>query len=183
MLTQRLLAALSLGMLTAACVGPYDSQAPLPQNTSRAPTQSERTCLDYGFMSGSSAFNRCVQREASARQAGRVNRDYAEARLLEDSRNACADYGLIRNTQRYDNCVAREVDARRYRDQSDMYAPQRTPAPDYYVPARTPTPYAGTTAATTGTPTYRDEFGFRYDAQGNRLDRNGNIVSPQSTTR
>jgi len=32
-------------------------------------------------------------------------------------------------------------------------------------------------------PVYRDEFGFRYDSQGNRLDRNGNIISPQSTTR
>lgn len=28
---------------------------------------------------------------------------------------------------------------------------------------------------------FRDEFGFRYDGQGNRLDRNGNVISPQST--
>ena len=39
-----------------------------------------------------------------------------------------------------------------------------------------PTPPAGVEA-------FRDEYGFRYDGQGNRLDRNGNIISPQSTVR
>jgi hypothetical protein len=28
----------------------------------------------------------------------------------------------------------------------------------------------------------RDEYGFRYDSQGNRIDRSGRIISPQSTT-
>jgi hypothetical protein len=41
-----------------------------------------------------------------------------------------------------------------------------------YVPAAT-TPPAGVEA-------FRDEYGFRYDGQGNRLDRYGNIISPQS---
>jgi hypothetical protein len=35
---------------------------------------------------------------------------------------------------------------------------------------------------TTGVEATRDEYGFRYDAQGNRIDRNGRIISPQSTT-
>jgi hypothetical protein len=26
----------------------------------------------------------------------------------------------------------------------------------------------------------KDEYGFRYDAQGNRLDARGNIISPQT---
>ena len=30
------------------------------------------------------------------------------------------------------------------------------------------------------TATFKDEFGFRYDAQGNRLDARGNIISPQT---
>jgi len=42
-----------------------------------------------------------------------------------------------------------------------------------YVPAAT-TPPAGVEA-------FRDEYGYRYDGQGNRIDRNGNIISPQST--
>lgn len=41
------------------------------------------------------------------------------------------------------------------------------------VPAAT-TPPAGVQA-------FRDEYGFRYDGQGNRIDAKGNIVSPQST--
>ena len=28
----------------------------------------------------------------------------------------------------------------------------------------------------------RDEYGFRYDAKGNRIDASGRIISPQSTT-
>ncbi|HEV3494111.1 MAG TPA: hypothetical protein VG224_26130 [Reyranella sp.] len=27
---------------------------------------------------------------------------------------------------------------------------------------------------------FRDEYGFRYDAQGNRLDARGNVISPQT---
>ena len=27
---------------------------------------------------------------------------------------------------------------------------------------------------------FKDEFGFRYDAQGNRLDARGNIISPHT---
>lgn len=27
---------------------------------------------------------------------------------------------------------------------------------------------------------FKDEFGFRYDAQGNRLDARGNVISPQT---
>ena len=30
--------------------------------------------------------------------------------------------------------------------------------------------------------TFKDEYGFRYDAQGNRLDARGNIISPQTRT-
>jgi len=185
MLNPKLLAALSLGVLAAACAGPYDRQAPTPApyNSARAPTPSERNCIDYGFAAGSAAFNRCVQREARAREAGRVNRDYAEARLLDDSRNACQDYGLTVGTSRYDNCVAREADARRYRDQGATYAPAQPSATVYYAPERSPTPYAEPRPATTGVEVTRDEFGFRYDAQGNRVDRYGHVISPQSTTR
>jgi len=28
----------------------------------------------------------------------------------------------------------------------------------------------------------RDEYGFRYDTKGNRIDASGRIISPQSTT-
>jgi hypothetical protein len=177
MLNAKLLAAMSVGLIAAACSNSYDRQAPTPSYASRTMSQSERNCLDYGFAAGSGPFNQCVQRESSARAAGRVNRDYAEARLLDDSRNACYSYGLQQGTQRYDNCVTREVDARRYRDQGQLYAPP-VHSPDY-----TPAPYAYAAPRTTGTAVTRDEFGFRYDAEGNRVDSNGRIISPQSTIR
>jgi hypothetical protein len=181
MFPPKMMAALSVGFLAAACASPYDRQASMPL---RMASVSQQNCLDYGFVAGSEAYDRCVQREANARAAGRMDRSYAEARLVEDARGACYDYGLQQGTQRYDNCVGREVDARRWREQAQPtasaphYAPQYTPTPapaPYYVEQRT--------AATTGTPVFQDEFGFRYDAEGNRLDRQGRIISPQSTVR
>jgi hypothetical protein len=175
-----LLAAMSLGFLAAACAGPYDRQAPIPVNTSKALTLSERNCLDYGFAADSGPYDRCVQRDSRAREAGRVNRGYAEAHLFEDARNACYDYGVERGTQRYESCVMREVDARRYREQSEISTPRLTYDTDQ-APAQMPAPYVGPRAATTGVETFHDEYGFRYDAQGNRVDRYGHIISPQST--
>jgi len=49
-----------------------------------------------------------------------------------------------------------------------------TPVPAY-VPPAPPQPAVGVQA-------FRDEYGFRYDGQGNRLDARGNIISPHSTT-
>jgi hypothetical protein len=55
-----------------------------------------------------------------------------------------------------------------------VYTPAE-PAPPAYVPPAPPQPPAGVQA-------FRDEYGFRYDGQGNRIDARGNIISPQSTT-
>jgi hypothetical protein len=49
-----------------------------------------------------------------------------------------------------------------------------TPVPAYIPPAP-PQPPAGVQA-------FRDEYGFRYDGRGNRIDARGNIISPHSTT-
>ena len=116
---------------------------------------------------------------------------YSEAQLAADARSACNSYGLAVGTGSYDRCVGRELDARRYRDSTaEVYVSAPAPAPSYttvytppsYVPAPAPTPYIESRSANTaGVQAFRDEYGFRYDAEGNRLDRNGNIVSPQST--
>ena len=59
------------------------------------------------------------------------------------------------------------------------------PAPvatTYVVPApATTTVYRPATTPPAGVQAFRDEYGFRYDGQGNRLDRYGNIISPHST--
>jgi hypothetical protein len=150
-------------------------------------TSSEQACIDYGFTAGTVAYDRCVSREHEARLRGRVVVGYSEAQLAADSRSACSSYGLEPGTGSYDRCVGREIDARRYRDST---ASVYVPAPSYttvytppsYSPAPPPTPYVESrNANTAGVQAFRDEYGFRYDAEGNRLDRNGNIISPQST--
>ena len=101
---------------------------------------------------------------------GRVPANYAEAQLAADARDACYSYGLEPNSGPYNRCVGREMDARRFRaDQAAVYVP--APA---YAPPVPPPPPAGVQA-------FRDEYGFRYDGQGNRLDARGNIISPAST--
>src|SRR5262249_16881816 len=69
---------------------------------------------------------------------------------------ACVNRGLIRGTEAYDRCLAAE---------NGM-----TPPPP---PPVAPTPPAGVEV-------FRDEFGHRYDGQGNRLDDRGNIINPQA---
>jgi len=70
-----------------------------------------------------------------------------------------------------------------------------TPSPQMQTaPQASPTPQASPMAPQMASPpmdpmptrtgprqaTFKDEFGFRYDAQGNRLDARGNIISPQT---
>jgi hypothetical protein len=168
---------------------------------------SEQACTDYGFAAGTAGFNACVSRERAARAAGRVSPDYAEVNLTRDAQNACYSYGLQPRTAAYDRCVGREIDARRYRAEARVagYPPYHTDQygyrvdsqgyrvdangyrlvtqPVYVAPAYTPVvSSADQRPATTGQAAFRDEFGFRYDSQGNRIDRNGNVISPQTTT-
>lgn len=198
----KIMAATALGLAAAAC-----SSTTYETRTASAPYQlssSEQACLDYGFRAGTDSYNRCVSREAAARAQGRMPMSYTVANLDADARNACYSYGLTPGTSMYDRCVGREVDARRYRDQATV-TPVPAPAGPYSTttyyttPPAAPTYYGPTTTVSTttystpmvapqptppaGVEAFRDEYGFRYDGQGNRLDRNGNIISPQSTTR
>src|SRR6476646_4293517 len=69
---------------------------------------------------------------------------------------ACVNQGFLRGTDAYERCLARE---------------SGTPAPP---PPAVVTPPAGVEV-------FRDEYGHRYDGQGNRLDSSGRIINPQST--
>jgi hypothetical protein len=177
----------AIGLSAAACSTTTTTQVVTPGG--RVLTTSEQACADYGFVAGSSTFNSCVDREREARMRGRVVATYPETTLSEDARTACYSYGLQPATVAYDRCVGREIDARRYRGESStVYVPAPTPT---YTTVYTAPPYAVTPAATpyvesrnatsAGSRGFRDEYGFRYDGEGNRLDRNGNIISPQST--
>jgi hypothetical protein len=198
MTATRILAATALVLSAAAC-----SSTTYETRTASAPyrvSSSEQACLDYGFRAGTDGYNRCVSREAAARAQGRMPMSYTVANLEADARNACYSYGLTPGTSMYDRCVGREVDARRYRDQAYVKpAPAYSTTTYYTTPPAAPTYYGPTTTVSTttystppvapqptppaGVEAFRDEYGFRYDGQGNRLDRYGNIISPQSTTR
>jgi hypothetical protein len=66
------------------------------------------------------------------------------------------------------------------RTEEHVVSPPPPPPPTrVYVPAASPPPPP--VQPDTVSPS-RDEYGFRYDAKGNRIDGNGNIISPHSTT-
>lgn len=146
-------AAMMVGLLAAACQPAEQARSPSapPQPYSPNFTNSAQVCTDYGFAPGTSAFDLCVSRERAARAAGRVDSNYAEARLTSDAQNACDSYGLAPSSPRYQTCITREIDARRYQGSS-----QATPSNQRY---RT------------------DQHGNRIDAEGNRVDIYGNRLS------
>lgn len=180
----KILVVAAIGLSAAACstYSTTTTQAVAAPGPSVV-TSSEQACLDYGFVGGTAAYDRCVTREHEARIRGRVIPGYSEAQLAEDARSACYSYGLEPGTARYDRCVGREIDARHYRDSTaSVYVPAPSYTTVYTPPSYPATPYVESrNADTAGVQAFRDEYGFRYDAQGNRLDRNGNIISPQST--
>lgn len=193
----RILATISLGLLSAACQGSYSQNAPGAAAPAYGNTyqSSSAACADYGFHAGTTSFNQCVAREQQARATGRVNRDYAATQLTADARSACSSYGLAGGTASYDRCVSREVDARTYRDgvaQPAYYTDQngnRVDAQGYrvdanghrmasqaspYYPSATPT-YTSQPA-----PTYRmDQYNNRVDAEGYQVDSTGRRMPVQ----
>jgi hypothetical protein len=202
-------------MLAAACQPADQGIYATPQSPSAAyatnypsagyaagAASSGQICADYGFSSGTAAFDRCVAREQAARSTGRVSRDYTEAQLTSDARNACASYGLQPSSGWYNQCVSREVDARRYQGTSQASRPYsidqygnridaqgyrvdgngyRLPRQSSYVAPSYPES-RGYVEANVGQQVTRDEYGFRYDAYGNRVDRYGHVISPRSST-
>jgi hypothetical protein len=169
-----LFAVAAVGLSATACS--YDSTTTIPASPGPvlATSPSSEACLDYGFVPGTIAYSRCVERTHEARMSGRVARGYAEARLATDARDACISYGLDPATGYFNRCMAREMDARRFRaDQAYVPASTVYPQPQFVPPAPPPPP--------AGVQAFRDEYGFRYDGQGNRIDAHGNIISPHST--
>ena len=68
---------------------------------------------------------------------------------------ACVNQGFVRGSDGYDQCMGREN------------AAGKPPPP----PAVTPPE---------GVFAFKDEYGFRYDALGNRLDAQGKVISPHT---
>lgn len=167
----RLLATVAVGLLSAACSSPYDtnrtarSSTPSPSTSpyytaSSSALTSEQACAEYGFPPNTIGFSQCVSRERAARATGRAPQGYAEATLTADARNACNSYGLSAGTAGYDRCVAREMDARAYRVGVSQAAPAayRTDQYGYRI----------------------DSEGYRVDSEGYRIDANGYRIAQAS---
>jgi hypothetical protein len=149
----RILATISLGLLSAACQDTYSQNAPGAAAPASTYQSSSSACTDYGFRAGTTSFDQCVAREQQARASGRVNSDYAATQLTADARSACSSYGLNVASAAYGRCVSREVDARTYRDG----------------------------VAQSGPASYTDQYGNRVDAQGYRVDANGHRMASQAS--
>jgi len=202
MMPVKLLAVAVVGLSAAACSYSSTTTASVPPAAVAVPpgtvvvsSNSQQACVDYGFTPGTASYDRCVRLEADARVRGRASMTYSQANLTADSRTACSSYGLAAGTMAYDRCMSREIDARRYRQEATVttYSPVPAAATTYYpvnsgttvypvtAPVATTTVVPAATNPPAGVQAFRDEYGFRYDGQGNRVDTRGNIISPQST--
>ncbi|TAJ33434.1 MAG: hypothetical protein EPO67_07645 [Reyranella sp.] len=134
----RILATISLALLSGACQGAYQNGT----NTSASyGNNAARACADYGLRSGTAAYNQCVSREAEARS----HRNAAAARPAYGT----DQYGYRIDAQGY------RVDANGYRIASQ---PQYSSQPGY------PYNYQSTPRDAYG---YRyDSQGNRLDANG-----------------
>jgi hypothetical protein len=193
----RILTTVSVGLLAAACQNTETTRISAATGSGLY-ASSNQACVDYGFVPNTAAYSRCVSSEQQARASYRASPGYAPATISNDARNACYSYGLTVGSATYDRCVAREVDARTYRDAAAVPA-YRVDAQGYRVDSQgyrvdgngyrlagQPTPYYQPAPAYQ--PAYyppaevqaqtvtRDEFGNRYDSQGNRINASGQVI-------
>ena len=195
----RILTTVSLGLLAAACQNTYDNNTRVSAATGTGLyASSNQACVDYGFVPNTAAYSRCVSSEQQARSSYRATPGYAPAMISNDARNACYSYGLTIGSAPYDRCVSREVEARTYRDTAAVpgyrvdaqgyrvdaqgyrvdangYRLAGQPAP-YYQPAPAYQPAYYPPAEVQAQVVTRDEFGNRYDSQGNRINASGQII-------
>ena len=190
----KIVTTISLGLLAAACSSTEHRNVSAAYGTG-VYQASNQACVDYGFVPNTAAYSRCVTSEQAARNNYRPSPGYAPSLVASDARNACYSYGLSVGTAPYDRCVAREIDARTYRDSAaapayrvdaqgyridsegyridaNGYRIAGQPAP-YYAPAPA---YQPAYQPPQEQQTSRDEFGNRYDSQGNRINAQGQVI-------
>jgi hypothetical protein len=148
-------------------------------------SDSRNACYSYGLTAGTASYDRCVARETEVR----TYRDSAAAPTYRvDAQGYRVDaqgYRVDANGYRLQTSAAPvpayrtdqygyRIDAEGYRVDANGYRLAGQPAPAYYPPppAYQPAYYppAQNQAVT------RDEFGNRYDAQGNRINASGQII-------
>ena len=168
---------------------------------------ARNACNSYGLAPGTATWDRCVSREVDARTyrsdaaapvatyytdqngyrvdgqgyrvdangyriAGQTGPSYQTAPSYQPAAQAYAGQSIPPyRVDQYNN----QVDADGYRVDSNGY---RLPAQGQPMTTySTPTYYTPTTQAFSTQPVSRDEFGNRYDAQGDRVDANGRVLA------
>jgi hypothetical protein len=106
-MSYRLCAVILAGCLAAGCTA-TERTVVVPPAQARV-VAVDNSCTEYGYVPGTTSYDICVQREAAARNRGRMAASYAHAAIVADSREACSSYGLMQGTERYENCVRREI--------------------------------------------------------------------------
>lgn len=154
---------------------------------------ARNACSSYGLSVGTPGYDRCVTREIDARS-------YRDAAALPAASYRIDQYGNRVDAQGY------RVDANGYRANASSYpvnaSGYRVDANGYQVdangyrvdaqgysldangyriatqtyPTQSSLGHPYSTSAAAGQAVSRDEFGNRYDAQGNRVDSSGRII-------
>jgi hypothetical protein len=75
----------------------------------------EYTCVEYGVMPGTAAFESCVVRASRAFERGEPDLAYAHARLTRDAQSACLSDGIEPGAIGYRACIATQVERRTQR--------------------------------------------------------------------
>src|SRR5437762_12572464 len=88
-------AVIAIGLSAAACSYSSTNTAAIPAGPGPVvvASPSAAACVDYGFVPGTIAYGRCIEREQAGRLRGRVPVGYAEAQLVAGARDACYSCG------------------------------------------------------------------------------------------
>ena len=151
---------------------------------------ARNACYSYGLTVGSAPYDRCVAREVDAR----TYRDSAAVPAYRvDAQGYRVDaqgYRVDANGYRLQTSAAPvpayrtdhygyRIDAEGYRVDANGYRLAGQPAP-YYQPAYQPAPGYQPAyyppAEVQAQAVTRDEFGNRYDSQGNRINASGQVI-------
>ena len=146
---------------------------------------ARNACYSYGLTVGSAPYDRCVSREIDART-------YRDTAAVPAYRVDAQGYRVDANGYRLQTSAAPvpayrtdaagyRIDAEGYRVDGNGYrlagqpAPYQ-PAPAYYQPAPGYQPAYYPSAEVQAQAVTRDEFGNRYDSQGNRINASGQVI-------
>lgn len=101
------IAAFVLGSIAGTAIGLFVPVIPVA-----AETRAERTCLNFGVLPNSTAYEQCVARTTRAYEWGELEIAYTLARITRDARDTCLSYGGQPQSPYYQACLDREIDAR-----------------------------------------------------------------------